>query len=183
MATNDLSDENPFNNYRPTTLREYSSGAGFNSYTPRNNDWNRNNSNNNNTPAPSSYRPNPPPPPPPQPSYRAPSPPPAPRMQPQKPNSSAPMDKTSMNMSPDNPFAEAYGRYHYPSQEEIRAQKRTNERSTRFADQQPVHNNNTNNRPVQQPPSNRMTEYPETESKDVVAGKGNTKFTRFDVNF
>jgi hypothetical protein len=83
-------------------------------------------------------------------------------------------------MSPDNPFASNYGQYHYPSPEEIKSQKRANERGARFADQQPVNNNNIN-RPAQQ--NNRMTEYPEAEKKDVVSGKGNTKFTSFEVNF
>jgi hypothetical protein len=93
------------------------------------------------------------------------------------------MDKTSLNMSPDNPFAATYGHYYYPSAEEIKAQKRASERNARFADQQPVNNNNNNNNRPVQPPSNKMTEYPETEQKEVIAGKGNTKFTRFDVNF
>ncbi len=195
MATNDMSDDNPFNNYRPSTLREYSSG-GPNSYSTANTDWNRNNNqapvsyrsvqtqkppqnnynqqppqNNYNQQPPSSFRPPNPP---------SPSPPPPARVQPQKANSSAPLDKTSLNMSPDNPFAQTYGQYHYPSPEEIKSQKRVNERSNRFADQQPVNNNNIN-RSVQ--PTNQMTEFPETEKKDVIAGKGNTKFTRFDVNF
>jgi len=183
--TNEMSDDNPFNNYRPTTFREYSSGGGAsNSYSTANNDWNRNNNqaplsyrsvqtqkppqNNYNQQPPSSFRPpNPPSPPPPA------------RVQPQKANPSAPLDKTSLNMSPDNPFAQTYGQYHYPSPEEIKAQKRANERNTRFTDQQPVNNNI--NRSVQ--PTNQMTEFPETEKKDVISGKGNTKFTRFDVNF
>lgn len=177
MPTNDLSDENPFNSYRPQTFREYTSGGSSNLYSAR--------SNNNPPPPPQpSYRPvqaQPPPPPPPQQNHynRQQSPPPAPRAQPQRANPSAPLDKTSLNMSPDNPFAATYGQYHYPSPEEIKAQKRANERTTRFAEQQPVQN--TNNRPVQ--PTNQMTEYPETEKKDVVSGKGNTKFTRFDVDF
>jgi hypothetical protein len=186
IPTNEISSDNPFNNYQPSTLREYSSG-GSNSYSTTNADWNRNNN-----PPPVSYRPIQTQKPP-QNDYNqqqsssfrssnAPSPPPPPpppaRVQPQKPNSSGPLDKTSLNMSPDNPFAQTYGHYHYPSPEEIKAQKRANERNTRFADQQPVNNNN---RPVQ--PSNQMTEYPEAEKKEVVAGKGNTKYTRFDVNF
>jgi hypothetical protein len=189
MPTNNTSDDNPFNNYQPTTYRDYArgGGGGSNSYSATNTDWNRNND-----PPPLSYRPVQAQKPPqnnynqPQPSsFRAPSPPPPPppvRAQPQKPNSSAPLDKTSLNMSPDNPFAQTYGQYRYPSTEEIKAQKRANERNARFEDQQPVNNNyNNNNRTVQ--PTNQMTEYPETEKKDVIVGKGNTKFTRFDVNF
>ena len=180
MATNDLSDENPFSNYRPQTFREYTSGVGSNLYSAR--------STNNPPPPPPpqpSYRPvqaQPPPPPPSQQNHynRQPSPPPPPRAQPQRVNPSAPLDKTSLNMSPDNPFAQTYGQYYYPSSEEIKAQKRTNERSGRFADQQPV--NNSNNRPMQ-PTTNQMAEYPDTERKDVVSGKGNSKFTRFDVDF
>jgi hypothetical protein len=80
-------------------------------------------------------------------------------------------------MSPDNPFADTYGRYYYPSSEEIKVQKRTNERNTRFTEQQSINGN----RAIQ--PTNQMTEYPETEKKDVTSGKGNTKFTRFDVTF
>lgn len=166
MPTNEMSDENPFNNsYRPppppqlqSTYRDYSNAE----------------------PAPLSYRPiqNQRPPPPQAPSPPPPPPPPV-RQQPQKPPSNAPLDKTSLNMSPDNPFAATYGQYYYPSSEEIKAQKRATERNTRFVDQPPMNNNN--NRPVQ--PNNQMTEYPEAEKKDVIAGKGNTKFSRFDVNF
>jgi hypothetical protein len=182
VPTNEMSSENPFNNYQPSTYREYSNsgGGGSNSYSSTNTDWNRNNnstslssrpiepqkpSQNNYNQQQSS-------------SIRQTSPPSPPRIQPQKPNPSAPLDKTSLNMSPDNPFAETYGRYHYPSSEEIKTQKRANERNNRFGDQQPVNNNN---RPVQ--PTNQMTEYPETEKKEFISGKGNTKFTRFDVNF
>jgi hypothetical protein len=183
MATNEMSNENPFNNYQPPSYQDYPRGG-----NGSNTDWNRNNN-----PAPLSYRPiqvqRPPdnyhnqqqsssfrPPSPP-------SPPPPARVQTQKPNSTAPLDKTSLNMSPDNPFAATYNQYNYPSPEEIKAQKRANERNTRFQEQQqqqPVNNTN-NNRPVQ--PSNQMTEFPESEQKEVTQGKGNTKFTRFDVNF
>ncbi len=184
LPSNHLSDENPFSNYQPSTLREYSSGGGgSNSYSSGNTNWNRNYDpaplshrpvqaqNNYNQQPPSSFRPPSPPSPP------SPPPPPA-RAQPQRSNPSAPLDKTSLNMSPDNPFASTYGHYHYPSPEEIKAQKRASERNNRFADQPPANNN----RPAQQAP-NQMTEYPEAEKKEVVAGKGNTKFTRFDVNF
>ncbi|CAF1228270.1 unnamed protein product [Rotaria sordida] len=189
MSTNEMSNENPFNNYRRPSFQNYSNNStGSNSYSTSNVDWNRNNN-----PAPPSYRPievqrpsqnyynqqqsspnspSPPPPPPPA-STRVPT---------QKPNSSAPLDKASLNMSPDNPFAETYGQYHYPSSEEIKAQKRNN----RFTEQQQsvrtnTNTTNNNNRPVQ--PTNQMTEYPETEKKEVISGKGNTKYTRFDVNF
>jgi hypothetical protein len=200
IPSNEMSGDNPFNNYQPSTLRDYSRGTGSNSYTPRDNDWNRNNNNNNSSSAPLSYRSvqaqnnynQPPPaasfrPPPAASSFRPPSPPsnspPPARVQQQRPNPSGPLDKTSLNMSPDNPFAQTYGQYYYPSGEEIKAQKRAGERNTRFADQQPVNNNNNNNnnRPVQ--PTKQMSEFPETENKEVMTGKGNTKFTRFDVNF
>ncbi|CAF1212293.1 unnamed protein product [Adineta steineri] len=183
--TNEMSNENPFSNYRPPSPRNYAPGPGPNSYSPPNNDSNRNYNNN---PVPTPYRSNQEQQPPPnyynhpQPSsMRPPSPPvsqPPVRPPAQKPNPSGPQDKTSLNMSPDNPFAATYGGYHYPSAEEIKAQKRSNERNARFADQQPVNNN----RPGGQP-SNQMSEYPEAENKDVIAGKGNTKFTRFEVNF
>jgi hypothetical protein len=80
-------------------------------------------------------------------------------------------------MSPDNPFADTYGRYHYPSSTEVKAQKRTNERNTRLIEQQPINENRIGQS------TNPMTEYPETEKKDVNTGKGNTKFARFDVTF
>lgn len=169
LPSNETSDDSPFNNYRPQTFREYTSGPGSNLYSAR--------SSNN---PPPSYRPAQPPPP--QTNYnRQPSPPPPPRPQPppQRANPSAPLDKTSLNMSPDNPFAQTYGQYHYPSPEEIKAQKRSNERNARFAEQQPVHNPNNRSGP----PSNQMTEYPEAEKKEVISGKGNSKFTRFDVDF
>lgn len=171
MPTNEMSDENPFNNsYRPPpTYRDYSNAEPAPlSYRPVQNQRPPQN-NYNQQSQPSSYRPRTPP---------APSPPPPARIQPQKPPSNAPLDKTSLNMSPDNPFASTYGQYHYPSPEEIKAQKRINERNNRFADQQPINNNN---RPVQ--PNNQMSEYPETENKEVLSGKGNSKFSRFDVNF
>jgi hypothetical protein len=199
----ELSDDNPFGNYRPSLIRQYSAndtGPGLNSFPTSIADWTRNN------PAPLSYRPiqvqrpppdyynqnessnttsympstspprqkrqlSPPPlPPPPPPPART-------QSQPQKPNSSGPLEKTSLNMSPDNPFADTYGRYHYPSSDEIKAQKRTNERSTRFTEQQSFNDNRVTQ------PKNQMAEYPETEKKDIVSGKGNTKFTRFDVTF
>jgi hypothetical protein len=175
MQTNEMSNENPFSNYQPPPAYRGNNGS--------NNDWNRNND-----PAPLSYRPiqvqrpqqsyqnqqpsssfRPPSPP-------APPPPPPARIQPQKPNPSAPLDKTSLNMSPDNPFAASYDQYYYPSAEEIKAQKRQRQQQQ----QQPPINHN-NNRSVQ--PSNQMTEYPESEKKDVIQGKGNTKFTSFEVNF
>ncbi|CAF0833462.1 unnamed protein product [Adineta ricciae] len=186
-ATNDMSRENPFNSYRPPSPRNYPPGPAPNSYPSNNDNWDRNN--NMGQPANRySQGQNQPPPPPQQPNYynqpqpssmRPPSPPvhqPPVRPQPQKANPSAPLDKTSLNMSPDNPFASSYGQYHYPSPEEIKAQKRAAEHMNRYGDQQPV--NST--RPG--PPANQMTEYPETEKKDVMVGKGNTKFSRFDVN-
>ncbi|CAF0721080.1 unnamed protein product [Rotaria sp. Silwood1] len=201
IPTNDLSDDSPFSTYRPSLIREYSTngvGNGLNSLTTSIADWTRNN------PAPLSYRPiqvhRPPsdfysrnessnkssyvPPVSPPRQQRQISPPPPPLLstrtnsQTQKINSSAPLDKTSLNMSPDNPFAETYGRYYYPSQEQIKAQKRTNERNTRLTEQQSF---TENNRPTQI--TNQMTENPETEKKDINSGKGNNKFTRFDVTF
>ncbi len=197
IPSNDLSDNNPFSNYRPSLIREYSaggSGNGSNRFSSSIADWTRNN------PAPLSYRPiqvqRPPPefynqnessnistyippatPPRQQRQLSSVSPPPRIQSQPQKPNSATPLNKTSLNMSPDNPFAPTYGRYYYPSPEEIKSQKRVNERSTRFAEQQSINDNRT----LQ--PTNQMTEYPETEKKDISIGKGNTKFTRFDVTF
>jgi hypothetical protein len=180
-ATNDMSENNPFNNYQQPPPREYSSQIA---------DWNRNN------PAPPSYRPVQTQQPPPNhynqqepPSFQPPNPPhyqqqqqqqqpPASvRTQSQKPNSSGPQDKTSLNMSPDNPFSQSYGQHHYPSSDEIRSQKKSNERNARFAEQQPVNNNRTAQ------PSNQMSEYPEAEKSDVTSGKGNSKFTSFEVNF
>ncbi|CAF1282639.1 unnamed protein product [Rotaria sordida] len=151
IPTSDLSDNNPFSTYRPSLIREYSTnglGNRVNSVSTSIADWTRNN------PAPLSYRPiqvhrppsnvynhnetsnkssyippispprqqrqlSPPPPPPPSLSTRT-------QSLTQKVISSAPLSKTSLNMSPDNPFAQAYGRYYYPSPEEIKAQKRTN---------------------------------------------------------
>lgn len=177
VPTNDMSDENPFNNsYRPPpTYRDYSNAdpapvsyRSMQNQRPPQNNYNQ-------QPPPPSYRPRTPP---------SPSPPPPPaRIQPQKPPSNAPLDKTSLNMSPDNPFAATYGQYYYPSPEEIKAQKRATDRNTRFAEQQPVNNNNNNNNRPVHPQNNQMTEYPEAEKKEVMQGKGNTKFTRFDVNF
>ncbi|CAF2688216.1 unnamed protein product [Rotaria sp. Silwood2] len=201
MSTNEMSNDNPFNNYRPPSFQNYlNNNTVPNSYSTSNVDWNRNNNN----PPPLSYRPievqrplqnyynqqqsssirapSPPsPPPPPPPPAPAPT-----RVPAQKPNSSTPLDKTSLNMSPDNPFAETYGQYHYPSSEEIKVQKRNNrftEQQQQQQQQQPVrtNTNTNNNRPVQ--PTNQMTEYPETEQKETISGKGNTKFSRFDVNF
>ena len=199
IPTKALSDTNPFNNYRPSLIREYSAGNhgnGSNSFSSSIADWERTH------PAPLSYRPIQVQRPPPEyysqsepanvSSYIPPSspprqqrqlspilPPPAPRIQSQsqKPNSTAPLDKTSLNMSPDNPFADTYGRYYYPSTEEIKIHKRTNERSTRIIDQPPVNNN----RIIQS--TNQMGEYPETEKKDGNIDKNNTKFARFDVTF
>ncbi|CAF2357439.1 unnamed protein product [Rotaria sp. Silwood2] len=201
IPTNDLSDDSPFSTYRPSLIREYSTngfGGGLNSLSTSIADWTRNN------PAPLSYRPiqvhrppsdfsnhsessskssyippvSPPrqqqqlsPPPPPPLSTRT-------QSQTQKVNSSAPLDKTSLNMSPDNPFAQTYGQYYYPSPEEIKTQKRTNERVTRLTEQQSIIENN---RPTQI--TNQITEYPETEKKDINSAKGNNKFSRFDVTF
>jgi hypothetical protein len=191
----DLSDNNPFSNYRSSPIREYSSGdgGGVSSFPTSISDWTRNN------PAPLSYRPiqvqRPPPdyytqsessntssyvPPvsPPR-QKRQPSLSPPPRVQSQKATSSAPSGKTSLNMSPDNPFAEAYGRYHYPSNEEIKAQKRTNERNTRFIEQPSINDN----RQTQTTTVNSTNEYAEAEKKEMTSGKGNTNFARFDVTF
>jgi hypothetical protein len=190
FSTNGLSDSTSFsNNYRPSLIRQYSaseSGSGLNLVSTSIADWARNH------PAPLLYRPiqvqrppsefyNPK-----ESSYIPPSIPirqqqqlvsrtAPPQIQSKKPNSSAPLDKTSLNMSPDNPFAQSYGRYYYPSPEEIKAQKRDSERSFRFIEQQPINDNR-----IAQP-TTQMTEHPETEKKDLISGKGKTKFTRFDV--
>lgn len=189
MHTNNMSNENPFSGHRPPPPQQHPSGGyGSDPYSAPNNDWNRNND-----PGQASYRSMPAQRPPPthydQPSYppaRAPSPPrlqrppsPPTRVQAHKPASSGPMDKTSMNMSPDNPFASDYSQYHYPSPEEVKAQKRSGERNARFAEQQPP----AGNRPRPPPSNNQMTEYPETAKSDVTTGKGNSKFTSFEVNF
>ncbi len=209
IPTNDLPNNNSFSNYRPSLIREYSAGSsgnGSNSFSTSIADWTRNN------PAPLSYRPiqvqRPPPDfynqnessntssyipptsPPRQQRQLSPASPPRQQRQlsptlpsariqsqPQKKNSSAPLNKTSLNMSPDNPFAETYGRYYYPSSEEIKIQKRANERNNHFIEQPSIPDNRT------MQPTNQTTEYPETENKDNNTGKGNTKFTRFDVTF
>lgn len=177
--TNETSEENPFN-YRapppPPVQRQYPSYPA--------DDWSQN------APAPLSYRPiqvqRPA-----EPYYgggrepsptRQVSPPPAARAQPQRSNPpSGPLDKTSLNMSPDNPFADTHGKYYYPSGEEIKAQKRMNAQNNRFGnDSRP---SGGPAQPPPPPPSNSMTEYPEPEKKEIMAGKGNTKFSRFDVNF
>ena len=205
--TKELSNDNPFSNYRPSLIREYSNngvrsiGSGLNSLSTSIANWTRNN------PIPLSYRPiqvqRPPSnfynqnessnkksyiPPVSLPRQRKPSTPPSPlpspaapltRMQSQftKASLSAPLDKTSLNMSPDNPFADTYGRYYYPSAEEAKIKRRADERSSRFTGQQ----SNNDNRTKQA--KSQMTEYREPEKKDTVSGKGNTKFARFDITF
>ena len=186
MHTNSMSDENPFSGHRAPPPPRNPPGGGYGSdpYSPPNNDWNRND------PGQVSYRPMPTQRPAPtyydQQNYssgRAPSPPhpqrppsPPTRIQPQKPAPSGPMDKNSLNMSPENPFSSSYDQYHYPSPEEIKAQKRANERSQQQAP--------AGHRPgPAQPSNNQMSEYPETGKSDVTVGKGNTKFTSFEVNF
>ena len=79
-------------------------------------------------------------------------------------------------MSPDNPFAATFGRYYYPSNDEIKAQKRDGERRTRFAQAPAIDEHRT----AQQ--SNRMSEYPDTATKEMISGKGGTKFTRLDID-
>jgi hypothetical protein len=180
MPTNETSNENPLQHYQAASVQTYAN-SGYTSYpysTPADN-WNRNG------PAPGSYRPMPvqsdyyagPPPNASQfqqaPTPPAPPPAPAPVQAP-KPAASAPLDKTSLNMSPDNPFASTYGAYHYPSNDEIKSQKRMNERNQRPPE--------AHARPAA-PVSNQMTEYPETEKKEIISGKGKTSFSRFDVNF
>ncbi|CAF0797718.1 unnamed protein product [Didymodactylos carnosus] len=202
--TNDLSSENPFSNYRPVN-RNYNSASipssSFQNATP---DWNRNNlisnrsyDSNNNMPRYGSYtETNPPdsyrsPPPdsftpkrtvPDTTMYKTESPLPNERRLPQpvKPKD-APADKNSLNMSPENPFAATYGQHYYPSNDEIKAQKRQ-ERNVRFADESNQRASSVAAPPQQQQKS-MMSEYPEEESKDIIQGKGKTKFTRFDVNF
>lgn len=203
IPLNDLADDNPFNSYQPTTIREYSIGGGSGSSSRHRSptlsgpngfsistsigEWVRNN------PAPLSYRPiqvqRPPqdfyarsetvtsaPYVPPSSQSREPSPP--SRLPSHKATPSLPMEKTSLNMSPENPFASTYGRYHYPSQDEIKSQKRVHERPF--------------NRPVESPPirekrsppqaTTTLAEHPDTEKKETVTGKGLTKFARFDVD-
>lgn len=197
MSNNESSESNRFNTYRPSLIREYSDGIGgngFNSFSSSIADWTRNN------PAPLSFRPIQVQRPPPEfynqretankPTYIPPGSPPRQQRQippaasppkaaspVQKPTSTAPLDKTSMNMSPDNPFADTYGRYYYPSSNEIKAQKRAGERSARLVEQQPI----KDNRPPE--PMNQMTEHPEREDKEVKTAKANGKFARFDVTF
>ncbi|CAF3378152.1 unnamed protein product [Rotaria socialis] len=201
IPIHDLSDDSPFSTYRPSLIREYSTnnfGNPSNSVATSIADWIRNN------PAPLSYRPiqvqrpssdlhprndsfK-------KPSYvsplsaprqqQRPSSPPIPTFartqsqpQPQKVNSSAPLDKNSLNMSPDNPFSDTYGRYHYPSSEEVKAQKRVNERNTRLPEQKSTIDNRTTQI------TNQYSEYPEPEKKETASDKANNKFTRFDITF
>ena len=177
MPTNNMSNDNPFNPYQAPPARHQMRPMNDGPPPVRHQSRPMNDG-----PPPLSYRPMPvqhpaenyyDPPAPPPPVRRTQSPP-AVRNQPAKP--SGPLDKTSLNMSPDNPFAEAYGNYHYPSSEEIKAQKRANNR----INEQRAFNES---RPVGPAASNPMTEYPEPEKKDIISGKGQTKFTRFDVNF
>ena len=187
----------PLSTYQPSTIREYSNGTsstmGSSSFPTSISDWTRTH------PAPLSYRPMPVQRPPsdmystkaslPTPSY-APSiskpTPPAPLLTQStslrspplaKTSSAGPPDKTSLNMSADNPFAATYGRYYYPSNDEIKAQKRVGERRTRFVEPPSV----DEHRPAQQ--SNRMSEHPDAPTKEVISGKGGTKFTRLDIDF
>ncbi|UJR22755.1 hypothetical protein I4U23_025787 [Adineta vaga] len=171
-STNAMSNENPFSNYSAGPGPDpYSSGNNYSGPPPPPPHPNRYNQGQNpppnyyNQPQPSSMRP---PSPPVQQSSA--------RPQLPKVNPSAPQDKTSMNMSADNPFAATYGQYHYPSADEIKSQKKANDRMNRYGDQQPVNNN----RPGPSA-NNQMSEYPETEKKEIISGKGNTKFARFDV--
>ncbi|CAF0815737.1 unnamed protein product [Adineta ricciae] len=115
-------------------------------------------------------------PPPPSQQQSLPSPRPAPTISsqssPRKSNGSLPLDKTSLNMSPDNPFAATYGRYHYPSPDEIRTQRRENERTVRFADEVMVNESR---------PSNSNSDHSDTEKKETTSNKGKSKFARFDI--
>lgn len=197
IPSSELSDTNPFSTYRPSLIREYSdgmNGTGLSSLSTSIADWTRNN------PAPLTYRPIQVKRPPPEfytqkessntPSYVPPASPPRqqrqvspvaspPKASPQvqKINSAALPDKTSLNMSPDNPFADTYGRYYYPSMEEVKAQKRVTERSARLTEQKPIRDNRTSEQ------INPMTEYSERETKETTTSKANGKFTRFDVTF
>lgn len=203
LFSSGLSPSSSFSSYRPSLIRQYSAGdIGSELSTVSNSiaDWTRNN------PAPLSYRPihvqrpplehyspseplyippsSPPrsqPPPPPLPPM---SPRPAPATslpaQPRKANPSAPMDKTSLNMSPDNPFAATHGRYHYPSPEEVRAHKRETERTVRFADEVVV---NESRPPPPPPPASQSAQPAEAERKETNSSKANNKFTRFDITF
>ncbi|UJR26267.1 hypothetical protein I4U23_007607 [Adineta vaga] len=89
-----------------------------------------------------------------------------------KSNPSVPLDKTSLNMSPDNPFAPTYGRYYYPSPGEIKTHRRESERTVRFADEVNVNESRSTNSNIDQS---------ETEKKEVISDKGKSKFTRFDI--
>lgn len=204
IPAHDLSDDNnPFTTYRPSLIREYTTNGIKNTSTAVTistsiADWTRNN------PVPLSYRPIQVQRPPSdyynqselsrRSSYVPPSSPPRPKQQlsftstpplsvrtpsqPLKTNPSTPLEKTSLNMSPDNPFAEAYGRYHYPSAEEIKAKKRNSERTNLFTEHSSITDNRTTQSTNQTP-----TEYPETDKKDLNSAKGNNKFTRFDIVF
>lgn len=196
LPTNDTSEDHSPNSYRPLTIREYSIGpssAGATHHEPSTfsssiADWVRNH------PAPLSYRPievqrpsndfyrrsdlstSSSYVPPVNQSRQSSSP---SRFPVTKSNPSAPLDKTSLNMSPDNPFAPTYGRYHYPSPDEIKAQKKTNEKLTIRPSE------STSERETRRTPPSRnnvMAEYPDTENKDLSKGKGNMKFTRFDID-
>ena len=188
---NDFSDENRLNTHRPLTIREYSmsgisiAGSGSTTINPSPTfsttigDWIRSH------PAPLSHRPievrRPP-----QDFYgrnplansstnllSARQSPPTARITPQRNHPTSPLEKTSLNMSPENPFADTYGRYHYPSADEIKTQKRVIERSTR-----PLESLSGR--------ENRMTtsinEPIENEKKEITSGKGGSKFTRFDID-
>lgn len=199
LPLNDLSDDNPLNTYRPLTIREYSMGPSSSASGTNNGtltfstsigEWVRNN------PAPLSYRPiqvqRPP-----NDYYNrndfstsspyvptssntqsrqssSPS-----RFASVKISPSTPLEKTSLNMSPENPFADTYGRYYYPSADEIKAQKKSTERTFSRPSESISGRENRRTPPIN---NNSMTEYPETEKKDPGKGKANTKFTRFDID-
>lgn len=197
----DLSDDTSFGTYRPSLIREYSTSGTQNTpsvFTTSIAEWIRNN------PVPVTYRPYdsfqikrpssdfyrksetptrssyiPPISAPRQPRSTSPPIPTVSRVksQPQKVNPSLPLEKTSLNMSPDNPFIETYGRYHYPSSDEIKAQKRANERHTRVIEKESTTDSQTTQI------TNQSNEHTETETKETTSGKANGRFARFDITF
>lgn len=190
--SNNVSDENPFNTYRPLTIREYSmsgiplsTNTGSNSANPSTKisssiaDWVRNH------PAPLTYRPidagrttN---------EFRASSTSTnllsarettySPRLITHRANPSAPLEKTSLNMSPENPFSDTYGRYYYPSADEIKAQKRVHERVNRPIEPSPIREN----RLKSQGAFSAQDKF-ELNQKEPITGRSKEKFTRFDID-
>jgi hypothetical protein len=191
FANNYMSDVKPFSFYQPSTIREYSTGtvASVNRMSSKPfstsiGDWVRNN------PAPLSYRPIQVVRPfdefrnrkdipteklyvPPVSQSREPIVSTA-RLPTTRSNVTAPLEKTSLNMSPDNPFTQAFGRYHYPSVEEVKAKKRTYERANQHA--------SVREKPITQTTIEPLTAYSPNENKDIVKGKAKSQYARFDID-